>query len=169
MNKAKKLLKTIKESSLSRIYDNMKNHDCGVITGWRTALDCGDGTPYTRKEKKQRNKSLFAKLLNKRYHVISMRGKYIENIKDPNAKETGERVFFVVDSDDKGNLKKDIIKLGVEFDQDSVLFVPKGGEKAILIGTNHCPKATPGWGKEEDSGEKQDNFLQELRADLFYL
>ena len=65
-----------------------------------------------------------------------MRGVYIENYDTPEAKDVGEDTFFVVDLDDKGNLKKTLMEFGEEYDQDSILFVPKGGTKGLLIGTN---------------------------------
>ena len=52
------------------------------------------------------------------------------------AKEVGEHTYFIVDSEDTGNLEKDLRSLGEEFDQDSILFIPKGGEKSTLFGTN---------------------------------
>jgi hypothetical protein len=35
------------------------------------------------------------------------------------------------------------------YDQDSILFIPKGGKGSILIGTNNCPESFPGYGKEK--------------------
>lgn len=136
----------IKESSLSRIWQHIQDYDTGIITAYRDARDCGKGDKYTKKEKQQRNKSLLAKLQNKRYDVTSLKGSYIENYKTKDAKEVGEHVFFVVDSKDKGDLKKDLKYWGEEFEQDSILYIPKGGENGFLIGTNHCPNGYPGYG-----------------------
>ena len=84
-----------------------------------------------------------------------IKGSYIENYKKPNAKEVVEEVFFVVDLDDKGNLEKDLRKLGEEFEQDSILFIPKGGEKSTLIGTNKCEDGYPGYGKKVHFNKRQ--------------
>ena len=49
--------------------------------------------------------------------------------------------------------KKEILKLGKGFEQDSILYIPKGaikGEsKAYLIGTNSCKNNWLGIGKKE--------------------
>jgi hypothetical protein len=38
--------------------------------------------------------------------------------------------------------------LGKMYDQDSILFIAKGGKTGQLIGTNHCPNGYPGYGKK---------------------
>jgi hypothetical protein len=158
MGLAKKIvedLESINEKSLTRIYQHTQDHDTGIITAERFAPDCGKGTPYTNKENKQRNKSLRAKLQSMRYGITSARGTYIENLGSDNEHEVGENAFFVVDLDDTGDLKKDLEKLGAEFEQDSILFMTKGGENAVLIGTNKCPDAYPGWKKVTKLGQRQ--------------
>jgi hypothetical protein len=145
----------LSESSLARLVKHMKNHETGIISASRKARDCGKGERYTYKENKQRTKSLLAKLQAKRYNVTSVRGSYIENYKSKDAEEVGENVFFVVDQNDRGNLLKDLKKLGTEFDQDSILFIHKGGLKGELHGTNKCPNGYPGWGKVEKYSERK--------------
>lgn len=139
-------------AGLSRIYKHMSDHDTGMITAFRYLKDATkEDTPdnrYTKKENLQRNKSLLLKLQSLGYGVISVSGVYIENYKQPNAIEVAENTFFVIDLKDKGNLKKDLLKLGEKFDQDSILFIPKGGKKSILIGTNHTSEY-PGYHKED--------------------
>jgi len=138
----------INESSLSRLWKHNEEHDCGALTAFRKGPDCGDGTPYTKKENTQRNKSLLAKLKAKGYGVTKLHGKNPEG-----GKSVTEISYFVVDLQDKGNLEKDLRKLGEEFDQDSILFVPKGAikgdSKAYLIGTNKCENNWLGYGKKE--------------------
>ena len=127
----------VNESSLSRIWNHNKLHDCGALTAFRDKRDCGKGEPYTRKEKNQRNKSLLSKLKSKGYGVTTLKGKYPED-----GKSVLEVSFFVVDIKDSGKLKSDIVSLGDDFDQDSILFIPKGSingdDKAFLVGTNDC-------------------------------
>jgi len=139
------------ETSLSRVFKHMKGHDTGTITAFRDKKECGGSEIYTKKEKLQRNKSLLAKLQSKGYGVTSIKGTYIENFnsKDPKKppKEVSENVFFVVDLKDSGNLLRDMKKLGELFDQDSILFIPKGGSNSTLHGTNHCSDF-PGYGKK---------------------
>jgi len=148
-------MKTIKEylneSSLSRIYRQTRDHDFGTITAFRSARDCNQGEPFTKKENLQRNKSLVAKLRAKGYGVTAIKGSYIENYGSKNAKEVGENSFLVIDLKDKGNLKKDLLKLGEAFEQDSIIFgeASKGG---TLIGSNKCPDGYPGYHKEAKQG-----------------
>ena len=127
----------INESSLSRIWKHNEKYDCGAMTAFRDKEDCGDGKKYTKKENLQRNKSLLAKLMSKGYVCTRLRGKY------PEGGDVGkETSFFIVDIKDNGKLEQNLKKLGEEFEQDSVLFIPKGSiqnkNKAYLIGTNKC-------------------------------
>jgi hypothetical protein len=138
----------IAESSLSRLYTHNEKHDCAAMTAFRTARDCGDGEKYSKKENKQRNKSLAAKLKSAGYGVTRLQGTYPEG-----GSTAKEESFFIVDNNDKGNLEANIKRLGSEFEQDSVLFMPKGSinnkTKAYLVGTNRCPNNWLGSGNKE--------------------
>lgn len=137
----------VDERGVSRVWRHMKEHDTGTITAFRYAKDCGEGDVYTKSQNKGRNKQLLAKLQSKGYSVTAVQGKYIENFGTKDAREVGENVFFVVDIQDKGSLQKDLRKFGEEFEQDSILFIPKPGDLGQLIGTNKCPNGYPGYGK----------------------
>jgi len=90
--------------------------------------------------------------LSKGYGATKLKGEYPEG-----GVKTKEESFFIVDNNDTGNLESDLKKLGEEFEQDSILFIPKGsiqGEsKAYLIGTNHCENNWLGYGKKEIFGK----------------
>jgi len=148
MEKIMKLKNILKESSLSRVWTHNEKHDCGALTAFRKAEDCGEGREYTKSENTQRNRSLLAKLKAKGFGVTKLKGKYPEG-----GKTATEESFFVVDLNDSGTLEKDLRKLGQEFEQDSILIIPKGaikGEaKAFLVGTNSCPNNWLGMGKKE--------------------
>ena len=103
----------------------MQEHDSGTITAHR-----GE---FNNKENRQRNRSLLAKLTDKRYDTTSVEGSYIENMGTDKQIEVGENVYFVVDSNDAGNLEKDLKELGEYFDQDSILFIPKVKPKGYLL------------------------------------
>jgi hypothetical protein len=137
--------------SLSRVQEHISKHDCGIVTALRYAEDCGEGRKYTKAELLKRTKELVNRIHSQRYNVTVMRGKYIENYKSDKARDVGELVLFVVDVDNGGKLFDDLKAWGEAYEQDSVLYIPKEGTqgdiKAILYGTNHCPKAYPGWGK----------------------
>lgn len=120
----------ITESSLSRLYSHNVDHVCGAISAFRK--------DFTRKENDQRNKSLRAKLLSKGYSVTQLVGKYPEG-----GETVSETSYFVVDIRDSGKLFNDLKRLGEEFNQDSVLIIPRGAiankSNAYLYGTNHEP------------------------------
>lgn len=127
------------ESSLSRVYSHNKDHDCGALSAFRRQ--------YSKDENVKRNRMLKAKLTTKGYGVTAVKGKYPEggNVKT-------EESFWVVDLQDTGNLEKDLAALGKEFEQDSVLIVPKGAveqkARGYLLGTSNSPDAEPGMGKK---------------------
>ena len=137
----------LNESSLSRVYRHMQEHDSGTITAFRDRRDCGNGEKYTKGENKARNKVLLSSLLKRRYSVTKVKGTYIENYGSANETPVGENVFLVVDINDTGNLKNTLKLLGEEYEQDSILFIPKGGQEGYLIGTNKCEDGYPGYGK----------------------
>jgi hypothetical protein len=82
----------------------------------------------------------------KGFACTKVRDVYIENYLSVDTKEVGEDVFFVVDIKDKGNLWKDLRILGEEYEQDSILYIPKGAKVGKLTGTNQCPNGYPGYG-----------------------
>ena len=144
----KKFNTYLQESSLSRLWRHNEKHDCGAMTAFRNASDCGEGERYTNADNKQRNKSLLAKLKTKGYGVTTLKGRYPEG-----GKTSTEVSYFIVDLQDGDGLEQDMKKLGEEFDQDSVLYVPKGSiqgvDKAYLIGTNRCENNWLGYHKTE--------------------
>lgn len=140
--------KQLNETSLSRVISHMEKHDCGTITAHRSKEGCGapEDKPYTHEDNKKRNRQLHAMLEKLGYGVTSVDGAYIENFGTEDAVEVREDVYFVVDHRDIGNLEKDLTKLGELFNQDSILFIPKG-RMGVLIGTNHCSNY-PGYGNK---------------------
>ena len=166
--KLKNLLpENLNESSLSRVVHHMEKHDCGTITAFRSKEGCGDknDAPYSLQDNKKRNRQLYAKLESLGYGVTAVDGAYIENFGKPNATEVKEDVYFVVDLKDRGNLEQDLVKLGEEYMQDSIMFIPKG-KMGILIGTNKCTDF-PGYGKKvpfsSRSFGKTGEFMTKVR------
>lgn len=132
----------IKESSLTRVQKAWSEHDTGTITAFRGYHDCGNGNKITKKENKNRNSVLQSKLLKRGYGITKVKGSWLEN----NEIERGESSFFVVDLKDSGNLKKDLIKLGNQFEQDAITYASKDSDY-YAISTNTCIKSWPGFGK----------------------
>ncbi|MBC8442968.1 MAG: DUF3293 domain-containing protein [Proteobacteria bacterium] len=144
----KRFKEHLNESSLSRIWKHNEEHDAGALTAFRKGSECGEGTLYSKSDNAKRNKSLLAKLKTKGYGVTKLHGSYPEG-----GKSVKETSYFVVDLKDTGKLEKELRKLGQEFDQDSILSIPKGSikgdAKAYLIGTNRCENNWLGFGKKE--------------------
>jgi hypothetical protein len=128
------------ETSLSRVWSYMEKYETGIITAFRYAEDCGNGKKYSRHENKQRNRSLLAKLRNMGYGVTAVQGTWINNA----GLKSAETSYFVVDIENIGKLKNNLIELGTEFDQDAILWIPKGGKNAEMIATNQCENGFPG-------------------------
>jgi hypothetical protein len=150
--------KELQEKGISRISKHISEHDYGFLTSFRGYRDCGKGTKYTTKENLQRNKSLLAKLLAGGFRVTKIRGSYIEGFGSSSAqKPQKENTFFVVDMENKGTLKKMLLKLGEEFEQDSILFGKAGENNTILIGTNHCPNNQIKYHEEIPLGKLKGN------------
>ena len=116
---------------------DVQKYDAGCITAYRSKEYDNDGNiikKYTAKDNEHRTKHLLAKLI-QRYSVTKVKGAYIENYGTPKANEVGESVFFVIDINETGTLERDLKLFGQEFNQDSILFIPKGQNNAQLIGT----------------------------------
>lgn len=137
------------ESSLKRIKENIENHECAIISGMRGKTGCGLGDPISRKENAIRVRNLIKAVQRKGAHFqfTKVRGGYLEN----GINEVSESSLFLVDSKDTGKLRKFIIKLGMEFDQDAILWIEKGGE-AWLVGTSRCDNAYPSFNQEKSQG-----------------
>lgn len=154
---------TLTEKSLSRVYDKFEKFPSGAITAYRSE--------FTRKENKARNKVLMAKLLTFGYDVVSVKGSYIEDFGSDKQQEIGEISFIV--SDESGHpkaLHKDLIKLGIKFDQDSVLLSTPGTDP-ILYGTSKRKNAWPSYGQSEKlggfKGGKGKKFFSRIKGRKF--
>lgn len=156
----------VQESSLSRIKSKVDDYSCGAITAFRNE--------YTHAQNKERNKELFAALKVKGYSITKVKGSYIENFNSPDAKEVGEETWFVcndkVEGDDKGQLEKDLKKLGEKYDQDSILSIRNA--KASLIGTSHRDNAFPSYNQTVavgtgKYGKKSGEFFSRVKGREF--
>ena len=166
----KEYRQVVNESSLSRMRQHMMEHDTAMITAFRGYIKGEDGEQVTviRKQNLKRNSQLKAQL-SKKYNITVVQGKYIEDYGTNDAKEVGEVTFFVVDQDDTGNLERDITQAGIDWYQDSVLFVEKGAKNGRLIGTNDSD--FPGYKKVIKVGNpifgKSGEFMTKMRGRPF--
>tara|TARA_R100000008_G_scaffold8860_1_gene4581 strand:- start:6434 stop:7012 length:579 start_codon:yes stop_codon:yes gene_type:complete len=117
----------LSESGLSRVYEHMMEHDSAILTAFRNE--------YSNKENYERNRELKAQLLSMGYGVTKVDGSYIENFQTPQAIEVSEQSYFVSNRSDDAGFVESVESLGTQYDQDSVLIIPAGGEGAYLIGT----------------------------------
>jgi len=134
------------ESSLSRIWKQVSEHDSGTISAFRYARNCGEGQRYTRSENESKNHRLKSQLLALGYGVTPIDGVYIENYDTKDAIEVREDSYIVIDLKDSGKLKNTLIALGTQYEQDSITYSKPSGEY-YLISTNKCPQGYPGKGK----------------------
>lgn len=167
---------TLNEKSLNRAISFMNKYDIAIITAFR--YEFTNETPntlkdipqdwekkndkpyqYTRKEKESRNRDLLAVLLKRGYGVTKIAGNYIENYKEPDAKEVGETSFFVVNLNNDENFYNTLFELSEYYNQDSFLFKPKGSEEAFAVGTNNA--RWPGYGNQENIGKLHRNVENE--------
>lgn len=154
----------------------MQEHDTGTITAYRSEeIDDDDNVvkTYTKRENEGRNRILLSKLRSK-YNITKVKGAFIENYGSARAKEVGEAVFFVVDNVERGNLEKVLRKLGQEFNQDSIMFIPKGTNKGVLWGTKKdefSNKDAPKFGSKDVFSKavwgKEGQFMTKVRGRPF--
>ena len=165
----KKYTNLLTESSLSRVHKHISEHDCIIISAYRndprdnskctdevgdfTGLETDEtGRRRTSKEiNKMRSSQLKAVLLDEAYGVTEVLGSYIENFTKPEAVEVKERSLFVVNMTDDPDFLNRVSRLGRNYCQDSILFIPKGGKGAFLMGTNNSE--FPGLGNRVEVGD----------------
>ena len=164
----------LNESSLSRLWTHMQDHQTAMITAFRNdpegGEDCvmepqpAEGNSPGQKNK-DRNRDLKATLLKFGYGVTAVQGTYIENYMKDNAVEVKEDSMFVVNLEDDPQFFTNLEMLAQKFCQDSVLLVPQGGEGAYLKGTNN---SYPGLGKSEEvgsfTGGKEGEFMTRVKG-----
>lgn len=120
--------KQLHESSLSRIWQHSQDSNMGMITAYRGEFDI--------KQNEKRNKELTANIRDEGFGYIPVTGFYIENQGQEDEKKVQEKSFVVISSpDDGGRLRNFLIRMGIKYNQDSVLYKDHASDKAKLIGT----------------------------------
>jgi len=119
--------KFLTESGLSRLYQHMMDYDSAIISAFRNE--------YTNKQNYERSRELKAQLLSAGYGVTKIDGSYIENFETPEAIEVSEQSLFISNRGGAADFINEIARLGEEYEQDSVLIIPEGGQDAYLLGT----------------------------------
>ena len=188
----------LNESSLTRLHQHMLEHDAAIITAYRNnpsedpnnyCLPHGvpDSEQYEGSVNRiniARNRELHARLLgfnrlpatkggeHKDYGVTKIIGTYVENYGDSEREvEVKEVSWFVTNLKDSPDFKQDIIDLGEEYCQDSIALIPKGGQGAYLVGTNHSD--FPGYEVKMPLGDyrpgQEAEFMSRIRGRPFTL
>jgi len=134
----------LKESSLSRIHEHIMNNDSAILTAFRDE--------YPKRKNRERNRELKAKLLRQGYGVTRVDGVFIENLRTENKVEVAESSFFILNRYSSDEFFSVITGLSEEYEQDSVLMVPRGGKKAYLSGTS-IKGEFPLYGQQEIVGD----------------
>ena len=144
----------IAEGGLSRNWSHMQEHDCALISAERNS--------YTYKENLARGHELEAVIMDAGYGYSAERGSFIENFGTPQAIEVSEKSLFVVNLKDDPGFFDHIAQLSEQFEQDSVLMIPKGGKGAYLLGT-HPDNTFPPYGETITVGDfrggVEDEFM----------
>tara|TARA_R100001015_G_C4622402_1_gene179829 strand:+ start:184 stop:756 length:573 start_codon:yes stop_codon:yes gene_type:complete len=117
----------LSESGLSRVWGHIQENESAIISAFRNE--------YSKKENYERSRKLKAQLFSQGYGVTKVKGSYVENFDTPEAIEVVEQSLFVSNRYEDSEFKNNISNLGKEYEQDSVLFIPKGGKNAFLYGT----------------------------------
>ena len=126
---------------LFRIVEHNETYDCAMISGYITE----EARNISRREQRKRHAKLLAKLkLRKSFFVISLKGGW----RNEYGKVGKEESFFIVNKGTFNKQGKEMIRnleefgriiadLGTEYEQDSVLIVPRGAlsgkSRAYLI------------------------------------
>ena len=121
-------------ANLRRAISWLVNCDCAMITAWRRERP--DGTPKTRIENDNDNRTLVQKLRNFGYGVSKVQGCYQE-IGHPLSRENSFLVFDLL-NDSKLFFER-LFNLSAHFHQDSFLYKKAGvNTVAYEIGTNEA-------------------------------
>lgn len=133
----------ISESSLSRLVGKMESKGTASISAERGNK--------SKEENKERSKRLERHLRGVGLNPTKTTGKYNET----DHGEQDERSYFVSSGKmGKRRFRKEVVKAGEKFDQDSVLLKPKPGldSKAKWVGTTKRKTADPKYGKSVNQG-----------------
>lgn len=122
----------LNESSLSRLLNQRDNYDSGCISAFRYEFykKLPDGRYKTKtQENRKRNAALRQELRDLGYSITKIDGYWQEeSAKYPTVEES----IFVVDINNSGNLKKDLIRLGKKYDQETILYKPANGKPHLI-------------------------------------
>jgi hypothetical protein len=143
---------TLVESTLNRVMSHIEKHDSAILSAFRNE--------YSKKENYERSRVLRAHLIQGlNYQITKIKGSYVEGFvpqeeadklkeMDPESKEfqdlknrveqqheVTEQSLFILNANDDPNFFQRIKELSEEYEQDSVMLIPQGGDNIQLYGT----------------------------------
>lgn len=141
---------TLNEDRYSQAQLLVKNHDCAALTAWvndasllhadaesvksmlqQMVIHHGNGK-LPPEILKAANHELFGKIRRMGYLPFYVLGRWRYKETD---EPTDEESIFVADVNDLGTLRDDALALGTLHNQQSILFIPRGGAEGELIAT----------------------------------
>lgn len=144
--------------SLSRAYQHFNNSQSplAIITAFRSER----GLP----ENRSRNQSLTADLRALGWGFTPVLGGFVEQVRDVNGKETGEKrkvteeSFFVGGTGDAKTFENKVIELLKKYEQESAVIKPPSDLMAYLVGVDGSRIALGPW-----SVHKLSDFYTQMR------
>ncbi len=127
------------ESSLAELCTKYAGADSGAISCIKE---------FSEEGKIVRSAELKAVLVGAEYSVTTVNGLYIENNGTKDVSKTKAHMFVVFDRHKTGNLRRDLIKLGLLYGQEAVTYHSASSGTSYLIGTSKKPGSRPPYGQE---------------------
>jgi hypothetical protein len=143
---------TLVESTLNRVMSHIEKHDSAILSAFRNE--------YPKGENYERNRVLRAQLIQGLgYQITKIKGSYVEGFvpqeeadklkemdpESPEYQELKKRVeqqhevteqsLFTLNASDDPEFFQRIKQLSEEYEQDSVMLIPQGGDNIQLYGT----------------------------------
>jgi len=143
---------TLVESTLNRVMSHIEKHDSAILSAFRNE--------YPKGENYERNRVLRAQLIQGLgYQITKIKGSYVEGFvpqeeadklkemdpESPEYQELKKRVeqqhevteqsLFTLNAGDDPEFFQRIKQLSEEYEQDSVMLIPQGGDNIQLYGT----------------------------------
>jgi len=167
--------KRVNESSITRIIEHNRQHDCAMLTAFRQYDK--NGNPRTNIQNNKDNDLLGKALRYLGYGITTVIGSYAEQ--QTGLRPMKENSWFAVNLKDDPNFISNIIDFGEVHEQDSILIIPKNGffnpKIVYLYGTNKENTADycfVKWQEKKFASEikfnESNNMLTKIKNKSFY-
>lgn len=134
---------SLKCREIKHVWKYVVEHDCGIISAYKTTSDYGSGA-YTL-DKNEGRSSVLKQRLRFHYGIIPLNAYRIEGYGSPSEACIEEEAILVIDLSNRGDLLDELKMLGALFEQDAISFAANEGEHH-LISTCDRPEGYPGKG-----------------------